>query len=98
MAPDSATSGRLANRVDGAPMLVLPPWAMYRVCVVGSSAIPFEAWFSSDRGRPSTRSSRCQDDPFFVRRERVPELVSRFVSFRLVLSPPPPLRGSLEVT
>ncbi len=95
MAADSATSGRNAKLFDGAPLLVLPPCAMNKVFVAGSSARPLDEWFSSDRGRPRTRSSFVQLPPDLVSRDSMLEFVSRLVS---VAAEPPPMRGSLDVT
>ena len=95
IAADRAYSGRRVKLCEGAPWLVWPPTATYSVLVAGSSAIPLEEWFSSDRGRPRTRSSFVHDEPLRVSRERIPELVSRLVS---VPAPPPPIRGSEEPT
>ena len=63
--------------------------------MAGSSCRPFTEWFSSERGRPRTRSTFCQLDPFQVSREIMLELVSRLVS---APDGPPPVRGSLEPT
>jgi hypothetical protein len=59
--------------------------------------MPLPVWFSSDRGRPRTRSSLLQVEveAFHVRRDTMPEFVSRFLSVPLG---PPPIRGSLDVT
>ena len=52
------------------------------------------AWFSSERGRPRTRSTLVQVEPLRVSRETTPELVS---GFRMPPVVPAPMRGSLEV-
>src|SRR4029453_6321264 len=94
IAPDRAYSGRSAKLFEGAPSFVLPPALMYKVFVTGSSWRPFTEWFSSERERPRTRSSFCQEVPLQVRREIVPEFVSRPVSCP---DEPAPMRGSLEL-
>ncbi len=60
MAPDRAYSGMKANSFDGAPLLVLPPWARNSRDAARSSTRPLPAWFSSERGSPRTRSVRRQ--------------------------------------
>jgi hypothetical protein len=95
IAAESAYSGRNTKLLEVAPSFVLPPCATNSVFVDVFRAIPLAAWFSSERGRPRTRSSFCHDEPFHVRREMMPEFVSRFVS---VLFTPPPMRGSLDPT
>ena len=49
----------------------------------------------SERGNPRTMSSLTHVEPFHVRREMMPEFVSRFRSSPSV---PPPIRGSLDPT
>jgi hypothetical protein len=68
---------------------------MNSLFVAVSSTIPLPWWFSSERGSPRTRSSLIHAEPFQVKRERIPEFVSRLV---FVLLLPPPMRGSLDRT
>ncbi len=62
--------------------------------------MPLRLCFSSERGSPRTRSSfsHAPPGPVFVRREIVPELVSRLMSPASPVPTPPPVRGSLDVT
>src|SRR5918998_279346 len=95
IAAESAYSGKRAKLLEGAPWLVLPPAATNKVWPSALSCIPLTEWFSSDRGRPRTRSVLTHFEPSQSSREMIPELVSRL---RSVPEPPAPMRGSLEPT
>src|SRR5688500_12352367 len=95
MAAESAYSGIRAKLVDGAPELVRPPTARYKLLPSALSCMPLGEWLRSERGRPRTKSVFTQLEPFQVRREMMPEFVSRLLSPTPPFSPPP-MRGSLE--
>src|SRR5918997_948569 len=95
IAAESAYSGKRAKFLEGAPWLVLPPAATNSVWPSALSCMPLTEWFSSERGSPRTRSVLTHWEPFQLRREMIPELVSRL---RSVPEPPAPMRGSLDPT
>src|SRR5512133_3036876 len=73
---ERAYSVIIAKLTDGEPAFVSPPDVTYNWLVFSSRAIPFWEWFSSDRGRPLTRSVLVHVVPSQLSKEIMPELVS----------------------
>ena len=80
IAPEYAYSGMFEKKFDGVPMFVWPPSARYSTPFCSSSASPFGAWFSSERGSPRTSMTWSQPELVCVSLEMTPEFVSRLLA------------------
>src|SRR6478752_4606542 len=91
MAALRAYSVMYVHKAEGAPEFVPPPWQTKSWFPYFTN--PFVAWFSSDLGRPLTRSIFTHLPLSLYNFEITPELVQRLTSPKL----PAPIRESLDV-